>query len=206
MIMAISKWVLISTLVMSSSVMAGFEITKDNKGLGFSEHVTLERNTVFSLVGTKLKKNDVIPEVQLTTSNLGTNNTIGSGKVRIYNVLVSVDTPVCVEQSDRFHELAKNSSAYSDKIEFLNVSADTPFAQARFISQQGYGNEITFLSDSLSHEFGTKTGAQIKELGLLTRAIIVVGKNDEILHIQRVPELTQLPDLDKALDIAKRNI
>ncbi|ODY89607.1 redoxin family protein [Vibrio parahaemolyticus] len=204
--MAISKWMLISTFVISSNVLAGFEITKENEGLGVSEHVTLEQNTVFSLSGKNLKKGDIIPEVKLTDSKLNTSNTRGSGKVRIYNVLVSVDTPVCVEQSDNFHELAKNSSSYSDEIEFVNVSADTPFAQARFISQQAYGNEVTFLSDSLNHDFGTETGAQIRELGLLTRAVIVVGKDDKILHVQRVPELTQLPDLAKALDIAKRNI
>ncbi|AXN34817.1 peroxiredoxin [Vibrio coralliilyticus] len=185
---------------------AGFDVTQASAGLGTTHSVTLEHNTSFSLGGHAVKVGDRMPAMTLASASLAPIQTQGSGKVRIYNVLVSVDTPVCVEQAVAFDQLAATHKAYADRIDFMTVSADTPFAQARFIAEQKLSNGVSFVSDSRQHEFGQQTGAHIEELGLLSRAIIVVGKDDRILHIQRVPELTQLPDLNAALDIAKRHI
>ena len=194
------------TMITSAWAYAGFEVTDQSAGLGKTQSVTLEYSTTFNLGGQTLEKGDLIPSMMLSTSSLEKVETQGSGKVRIYNVLVSVDTPVCVEQAIAFDQIAQDNPQYDGKIEFINVSADTPFAQARFIADKKLSQKASFLSDSLNHEFGQKTGAHIEELGLLSRAVIVVGKDDRILYIQRVPELTQLPDLDAAIDIAKRNI
>ena len=91
-------------------------------------------------------------------------------------------------------------------IDFLAVSADTAFAQARFANMAKISKQVTFLSDAVSHSFGNKTGTQIDGIGLLTRTIIVVDKDNIIRHIQRVPELTTTPDLTKAITIAKQYI
>nr|WP_252724350.1 redoxin family protein [Vibrio hepatarius] len=192
-------------MITSTWAHAGFEVTKQSAGLGEDQSVTLEYSTTFNLGGKTLNEGDIIPPMTLSTSTLDKVKTQGSGKVRIYNVLVSVDTPVCVEQALAFDQMAKENGA-DGKIEFINVSADTPFAQARFVADQKLSQEASFLSDSAKHEFGQQTGAHIEELGLLSRAVIVVGKDDRILFIQRVPELTQLPDLKAALDIANHNI
>ena len=193
------------TMVTSTWVQAGFEVTDKSAGLGEDQSVTLEYSTTFNLGGKTLKEGDIIPPMTLSTSTLDKVKTQGSGKVRIYNVLVSVDTPVCVEQALAFDQMAKENTT-DGKIELFNVSADTPFAQARFVADQKLSQNVAFLSDSSKHEFGQQTGAHIEELGLLSRAVIVVGKDDRILYIQRVPELTQLPDLQAAMAIAKHNL
>jgi len=86
------------------------------------------------------------------------------------------------------------------------VSADTAFAQARFKKAAKLSDKITFLSDSIKHDFGRNTGTEISALGLLTRTTIVVDQKNIIRHIQRVPELTTIPDLKKAVSIAKKYI
>lgn len=194
--------VILVSLLVSSWANAAFDVTMQSAELGENQSVTLENSTIFHLSGHSLKEGDLLPNMVLKSSTLEPVPTRGSEKVRIYNILVSVDTPVCVEQAIEFDKLAQEYSDYSDNIEFISVSADTPFAQSRFISEQSISNHSSFLSDSLNHEFGTMTGTNIKELGLLSRAILVVDKEDRIVHIQRVPELTLLPDLKTAFDKA----
>jgi thiol peroxidase len=193
-------------MITSCFAHAGYDVTQQTAALGENQKVTLDHSTTFSLGGHAVKVGELIPAMTLTSSMLKPVDTQGSGKVRVYNLLVSVDTPVCVEQAVAFNKLAEKHAAYAEQLEFINVSADTPFAQARFISEQKFDQKIAFLSDSNKHEFGQQTGAHIEELGLLSRAIIVVDKEDRILYIQRVPELTQLPDLDTAVAIAKSHI
>ncbi|MEZ9445833.1 thioredoxin peroxidase, partial [Vibrio sp. 10N.286.49.C3] len=46
---------------------------------------------------------------------------------------------------------------------------------------------------------------QIKQLGLLSRSIIVVGMNNQVIYTQRVPELTTIPSLERAVKVALEN-
>jgi len=46
-------------------------------------------------------------------------------------------------------------------------------------------------------------GVLIKELRLLARAVFVIDKNDIIRYIEIVPEVTNAPDYDKALETVK---
>ena len=43
----------------------------------------------------------------------------------------------------------------------------------------------------------------IGELGLLTRAVVVVGKDKTIRYVQIVPEVASEPDYDAAIAAAK---
>jgi len=51
-----------------------------------------------------------------------------------------------------------------------------------------------------------KYGLLIKELKLIARAIFVIGKDGRIAYMEIVPEVTNHPDYDKALEAAKRLI
>lgn len=200
------KVILLASALFSLNVFAQFNVTQENAGLGANQSVSLEKSTKFNLIGSAIKVGDYIPSLQLTTSGLGSFDTSSkSGKARIYSILASVDTPVCVQQSIDLAKYVKDNANELNDIEFYAISADTPFAQQRFIKEHSLNSEITFLSDSANHEFGLKTGTQIKELGLLTRSIIVVDKNNKVIHIQRVPELTTLPDLENSVNVAKRS-
>jgi thiol peroxidase len=81
------------------------------------------------------------------------------------------------------------------------VSMDLPFAQARWCGAQGEV-KLEMLSDYRDHSFGLNYGLMIAELGLLARAVIVIGKDRTISYVQVVPEIANEPDYDKALKAA----
>ena len=91
-------------------------------------------------------------------------------------------------------------------IDFVGLSADTTFALDRFKKEKSLSDDLLLLSDAKDHAFGFKTGTQINELGLLTRTTFVVDKNNTIVYLQRVPELTTIPDLEKAVEVAKKHL
>ncbi|AAW87960.1 thioredoxin peroxidase [Aliivibrio fischeri ES114] len=198
------KITLLIGMLLSTSVFAEkqFEITQKNAAFGTQQTVTLENKVNFNLSGNAIKVGDYFPSIELITSNLQSFDTSESGRVKIYSLLTSIDTPVCVQQAIDLAKFTTKHSNMNNGIEFYAISADTPFAQQRFINKYNL-NGLKFLSDSIEHNFGKETGAQIKELGLLTRSIIVVDKNNKIAYYQRVPELTTIPDLNKAVNIAK---
>lgn len=59
------------------------------------------------------------------------------------------------------------------------------------------------LSDYRERRFGQAYGVLMKELGLLARAIFVVGPDRRVRYVQIVPEVTNEPDYDAALAAAK---
>ncbi len=197
------KLAFVFAAMLSAGVSAqSFQTTTSTALLGDQQVVTLEKVNTLNLAGPALKVGDIMPSAILATSDLKPFDTSKTaGKARVYNVVVSVDTPVCVQQSVEMSEFVKKNAAKLKNVEFLAVSADTPFAQQRFIKENNLSG-LVFLSDSKDHELGKKTGTHIKELGLMTRTIIVTDKNNKIVHIQRVPELTTIPSLEAAVEIA----
>ena len=84
----------------------------------------------------------------------------------------------------------------------LTISADLPFAQARWCGAADAGH-VEVLSDYKTGEFGKAWGLRIKELGLLTRAVYVVNGEGTVTYEQIVPEVTEEPDYDAALAAAR---
>ena len=120
-----------------------------------------------------------------------------SGKKKILNIVPSLDTPTCQRSAKRFNE---EIAARSDVV-VLTISADLPFAQARFCSTLNTPNG-KFLSTFRSPEFGMDYGTLIVEhalMGLQARAVVVLDENNTVLHSQLVAELTQEPDYAAAL-------
>ena len=62
------------------------------------------------------------------------------------------------------------------------------------------------LSDHKDRMFGEAFGVQMKEMGLLARAIYLVDKNGVIRYIQTVPEVASEPDYDAVLAAARELI
>ena len=120
-----------------------------------------------------------------------------SGKKKILNVVPSLETAVCQLSAKKFNEaVARRTDAI-----MLTISADLPFAQARFCSalQAPAGK---FLSTFRSPEFGMDYGTLIVEhalMGLQARAVIVLDENDVVRHCHLVPEMTHEPDYAAAL-------
>jgi thiol peroxidase len=198
-----NKLLLAASLVISTNAFAQFSTTDSNAEFGKNQVVTLEKTNKFSLSGEGIKVGDYMPSIQLVTSELKPFDTSSNNKsVKIYSVLTSVDTPVCVQQAIDLDKYFSENQTDLNGIELFAISADTPFAQQRFLKDHDLQG-ITYLSDSSKHQFGLKTGSQIEQLGLLTRSIIVVDKSNKVVYTQRVPELTTIPDLKEAVRAAK---
>jgi len=113
-----------------------------------------------------------------------------SGKIKVINFFPSLDTPVCDLQVKEFN---KKAAGLSEDIVILGISKDLPFAQARFCSLNQIKNEIV-LSDYRYNSFGLKYGFLIKELNLLARGALIIGRDDKIKYLQLVREVTASVD------------
>jgi thioredoxin-dependent peroxiredoxin len=120
-----------------------------------------------------------------------------AGKKKILNIVPSLDTTVCRLSAKKFNaEVARR-----DDVVVLTISADLPFAQARFCSSLKAPNG-RFLSTFRSPEFGMEYGTLIVEhplMGLQARAVIVLDENNVVKHSQLVAEMTREPDYAAAL-------
>ena len=119
------------------------------------------------------------------------------GKKKILNIVPSLDTSVCQISARKFNE---EVGRRSDTV-VLTISADLPFAQARFCKTLQAPNG-KFLSTFRSPEFGMDYGTLIVEhalMGLQARAVIVLDEHNRVKYGQLVPEMTQEPDYAAAL-------
>jgi thiol peroxidase len=163
--------------------------------------VTMKGNPI-DLVGPKLKPGDKAPDFEAVNESLATVSLKDTaGKVRLFSVVPSLDTPVCSIQTQRF---AKELNALGDKVAAYTISLDLPFAMKRFCADHGISN-LTNLSDVRNHSFGEHYGVLINSLPipLLARAIFVVDPSDTIRHVEIVPEIATEPNYDTALSAIK---
>ncbi len=121
-------------------------------------------------------------------------------KIKVISVSASLDTPVCDTQARRFN---KEAALLPEDVVILNITMDLPFAVSRFCTTAGI-DKVQALSDHMDASFGNAYGVLIKELRLLARSIFIIDKDDVIRHVEIVPELTQHPDYDKALDTLRK--
>jgi thiol peroxidase len=124
-----------------------------------------------------------------------------AGKTKLLNIVPSLDTDVCAMSSKKFDQAANDYP----NTEFLVVSADLPFAQARFCKEAGLNN-IATLSGMRDKNFAKDYGVLIQDgplAGLMARAVVVIDENDKVIYTEQVPEITQEPDYDKALEALK---
>jgi len=163
--------------------------------------VTLKGNPINTIgelpaVGTKA------PEFLLVGSNLAdVKNADFAGKRIVLNIFPSLDTATCAASVRRFNvEAAKLEDA-----SVVCVSKDLPFAHGRFCTTEGIANVVS-ASEFRSNNFGKNFGVMITDgplQGLMARAVVVLDKDGTVLHSQLVPEITEEPDYQIALDSLK---
>lgn len=158
------------------------------------------RGRAVELAGASLRVGDKLPSVNLVKTDmsvldLGNNG----GKVRILNVVPSLDTSTCDAQT---HELAETNEGLDLHVEMVTISMDLPFAQRRYTTS-GEFKKVTFLSDYRGQHFGKGTGLLQKQSQLLARAVLVVDKDNVIRHMQVMPDMSFLPDMQAAFRVAK---
>lgn len=124
-----------------------------------------------------------------------------AGKRKVLNIFPSVDTPTCATSVRKFNAQANDLN----NAVVLCISADLPFAQARFCGAEGLEN-VKNLSTMRGADFMHAYGVEIADgpmVGLTTRAVVVLDENDNVLHSELVPEIGQEPNYEAALAVLK---
>ncbi len=156
-----------------------------------------------TLIGPALKVGDPAPAFTLLDQALAPVTLSDSaGQVRLISVVPSLDTPVCDAQTRRFNEAAAQTDG---AVVWLTVSADLPFAQARFCTT-AHVEAVQVLSDHRAMAFGQAYGTLIKELRLLSRAIFIVDRQGILRYVQYVPEVANHPNYEAALNTLKAGV
>ena len=153
------------------------------------------------LLGSPIMVGRPLPSVELvdamTMSNVNLSKERGS--VLLLSIVPSLDTPVCEAQT---HYLGEAGNGIPKNIRRIVISRDTPFAQKRFAKEAKLTN-LEYLSDYKQGDFARSSGLLTEGLMLFARSVIVVDKQGIVQYIQVVPEMSHLPDLDKAFAKAK---
>jgi thiol peroxidase len=153
-----------------------------------------------TLAGSEIKVGQKAPDFKLiATDSTSVELSQSKSKVRLLSVVHSLDTNVCDLQTQRFEQEAAN---FKDVIIYA-ISMDLPFAQARYCGAHNIKNLKT-LSDHRNASFGLAYGVLIEELRLLSRAIFIIDRNDIVQYAEYVPEVSQHPDYDKAIEALKK--
>ena len=63
--------------------------------------------------------------------------------------------------------------------------------------------DVDTLSDHKDASFGESYGVLMKENRLLARAIFVVDSNNQVTYVEYVPEVTDHPNYEAAIEAAK---
>ena len=115
-----------------------------------------------------------------------------AGKRKVLNIFPSVDTPTCATSVRTFN--AETSSLENTVV--LCISADLPFAQARFCGAEGLENVIS-LSTMRGAEFLKNYGVAIANgplAGIAARAVVVLDEQNKVLHSELVSEIGDEPN------------
>ncbi len=122
-----------------------------------------------------------------------------AGKRKVLNIFPSIDTPTCATSVRKFNEKA---SGLKDTA-VLCIAADLPFAMKRFCAAEGLANVVN-LSLMRGGKFAEDYGVRIQDgplAGLTARAVVVLDKDNKVLHTELVKEIADEPNYEAALKV-----
>jgi thioredoxin-dependent peroxiredoxin len=163
--------------------------------------VTLKGNLV-NTIGELPVVGSKAPEFSLVgTSLTDVKESDFAGKRVVLNIFPSLDTATCAASVRRFNvEASKMENA-----SVVCISKDLPFAHNRFCAAEGITNVVS-ASEFRGNAFGKSYGIMITDgplQGLLARAVVVLDEKGTVIYSQLVPEITEEPDYQSALDALK---
>ncbi len=147
-------------------------------------------------VGMNLPPTDLIDAATMQEVDLSK----ARDRVLFLSIVPSIDTKVCEAQT---HLLGEEGDRMSPEIDRIVISRDTPFAQKRF-AKEAKLTKLQYLSDYREGNFGLSLGLLMDGPRLLARSVILVDKRGVVRYIQVVPEVSNLPDMEKAFDLAQK--
>ena len=163
--------------------------------------VTLKGNSIHTL-GNLPANGQAAPDFKLTKTDLSEATLADySGVKTVLNVFPSVDTGTCAQSVRKFNEEVSKL----DDTKVLCISKDLPFAQARFCGAEGIEN-VEMLSDFRDGNFGKSYNLEFSDgplQSLLSRAVVVLNANQEVVYTEQVPEIVDEPNYEAALEAIK---
>lgn len=166
-----------------------------------SSTVNLGGNPI-DVTGDLPQKGQPVPAFTLVAKDLSDISLASlAGKRKVLNIFPSIDTPTCATSVRKFNQSA---TALPNTL-VLCISADLPFAQARFCGAEGLNNVVT-LSTMRGAAFLKDYGVAIENgplAGVAARAVVVLDENNVVLHSELVPEIKNEPDYAAALAVLK---
>ena len=166
--------------------------------------VTFKNDIVCNLAGNEVNVGDKAPEVTVVNCDPMLQDEVVGGakdKAQLIIAVPSLDTGVCDAETRRFNQEA----ASLENVEVTTVSMDLPFAAARWCGAAGI-DKIKVCSDFRNKDFGNAYGVLLADgplAGVLARVIFVVGKDGKVTYKQVVPEITEEPNYEEAIEAAK---
>ncbi len=121
------------------------------------------------------------------------------GRKVVLNIFPSLDTSVCASSVRHFNEKVGNL----ENTVLISISKDLPFAHGRFCSTEGLKNVVP-ASGFRDDKFGADYGVELIDgplKGLYSRAVVVLDEAGRVKYTEQVPEITEEPDYDKAMEI-----
>ncbi len=163
---------------------------------------TTFKGTTVNLAGTQINVGDKAPSVIATGTDLSDVEIGGAkDKVQLIITVPSLDTDTCAAETRRFNVDVNNL----DICETTVVSMDLPFAADRFCTTEGIEN-LTVASDYIDKEVSKAFGILMddnKLKGLSARAVFVIDRDGEVVYKEIVPEVTDEPNYEAALEAIK---
>lgn len=155
------------------------------------------KGNIVTLLGERLGKGDRAPDFGAVNGDLSPFRLSSIEGKKLISSVPSLDTGVCRTQTKTFHQ----KLAEMPDITLITVSLDLPFAQKRFCEEAGINHKV--ISDYQDREFGEKYGLLIKELKLLSRAVLLLNEGHEVVYTEYLEEVTREPDYEKALEAVR---
>jgi thiol peroxidase len=153
-----------------------------------------------TLLGPELRVGDVAPNFRVADGAFKSVSLADfKGRPVLISVVPSLDTGLCAKQTIRFNQELASMPA---DVVVLTISRDLAFAQKRFCEAEKIDRALV-LTDAVWLEFGEKYGVLIKDMGLLARSVFLVDREGLLQHVEIVPEMSDPPDYDTALDLLK---
>ena len=162
---------------------------------------TFKGRTV-KLSGNTINVGDKAPAIIAITTDLS-DIEIGGAKndIQLLITVPSLDTDTCAAETRRFNQDVNNL----DICETTVVSMDLPFASERFCTTEGIAN-LTVASDYIDKEVSKAYGVLMSDgrlKGLSARAVFVIDRSGTVVYKEIVPEVTDEPNYEAALDAIK---
>jgi thiol peroxidase len=156
--------------------------------------ITLKGHSI-ETVGDLPKVGSKVPEFSLLKQDLSRASLKDFPGKKVLNIFPSIDTAVCAASTRKFNEAASKRG-----ITVLCISEDLPFALKRFCGAENLDKVVTL--SGFRSNFSKDYGLEIKTgplAGLMSRSVLVLDENDNVLYAEQVPEIAQEPNYEAAL-------